>query len=442
MNKFFMIGINGVGMSALACILKNLGNEVVGSDVDAKFFTQEFLDELAIEKYLFNEFDFDENYIVIAGNSFAKEFPEISKAFTQGNKVYYYYEFLGEMSKSTPSIAISGTHGKTTTTTMLRDILSINHDISYLIGDGHGRGVANAKYFVFEACEYKNHFHSYFPKYAIITNVGYDHLDFFPTKGEYEESFVEFVNNVQDKVIVCGDDTDAYRIFKNNSNVIFYGTEDYCKIQAKNIDYVDSGSKFDIYIDNKFICNFNTETYGKHNILNLLGCLAIAYLEGENIEEICNLYNGKIHPKRRFEEYIYEEQIIIDDNAHHPSEVKSFLDSVFQKYPNKKVLAILEPHTVDRLLEYKSRFAKELNRCDEQLILPVKIPLRDEKKYANGHAESDIMLDDLDHGMFYDENSYDYLLTKENWIVLFMGITISSYTRAYIERCNLHFTSK
>lgn len=442
MNKYFMIGINGVGMAGLACILKNQGHEVVGSDVDAHFFTQDFLDNLGIKKYNFEEFDFSSDYIVIVGNSFNDSFPEYAKALSQGNKTLYYYEFLGELSKAMPSVAITGTHGKTTTTTMVRDVLSINNKISYLIGDGHGEGVVDSKYFVFEACEYKDHFLSYYPKYAIVTNVGHDHVDYFPTKEVYADSFLKFGENVQKHIVVCGDDANAYEIFKDSDKVIFYGTEDHCYSQARNIEYTDTGSKFDIYIDDKFICKFDTESFGKHNILNLLATLTVAYLEGEDLEQLCSVYNGKISPKRRFEEYIYEEQIVIDDNAHHPNEVRSFIDAVFQKYPDKKIIAALEPHTVERLVEHKSTFAEQLNRCDEQLLLPVKIPLRDKEKYANGHVDTDIMLEELDNGMLYDENTYDYLLSKKNWVVLFMGVTILTYAEEYIDKCNLHFKHK
>lgn len=442
MSKFFMVGINGVGMSGLACILKNMGHEVIGSDVDAHFFTQDFLDENGIKKYKFEEYDFDDSYTVIVGNSFNKEFPEYKKAIAQGNKTLYYYEFLGELSKEIPSIAIVGTHGKTTTTTMTRDIFALNNEISFLIGDGHGKGNANAKYFIFEACEYKNHFHSYFPKYAIITNVGHDHVDFFATREFYEESFKKFADNVQDKIVVCGDDANAYRLFKDNDKAVFYGTNSNCYARAENIKYTDTGSKFDIYFGDKFICTYNTESFGNHNILNLMGVLTVAFLEGEDIESICNSYNGKIYPKRRFEEYFYDKQIVIDDNAHHPNEVRSFLDAVFQKYPDKKIIAALEPHTVERLVEHKETFAKELNRCDEQLLLPVKIPIRDKEKYANGHLDTDIMLELVNNGRLYDENTYDYLLSKENWIVLFMGVTILTYAEEYISKCNLHFKSK
>lgn len=439
MSKFFMIGINGAGMSALACILKKLGNEVIGSDSDEEFFTQQFLNELDIKKYKFNDFDFNNEYFVIVGNSFSNDFSEVIKATQQGNEMLYYYEYLGLMSKEHNSVAVAGTHGKTTTTTMLTKVLGVNNNVNYLIGDGHGNASLDAKYFVFEACEYKNHFHSYYPTYAIITNVGYDHVDFFKSEEEYRNSFIAFANNVSKNVIVCGDDEVAYDMFKGNSKVVFYGTNDYCDIAAKNIVFSDHGTKFDIYINNQYILTYNTVIYGMHNILNLLSTLTVAYLSGDDIEQICLSYNGSISPKRRFEEYFYEEQVIVDDYAHHPDELRSFLDAVFQKYHNRNIIAVFEPHTVERLIDHSSEFAKQLNRCNEQFVLPVKIPLRDMKKYENGHVESDIMLSELNNGSFYSDDMYDYLLSKKGDVVLFIGATVSSYLEVYIGKCNLQF---
>lgn len=439
MNKFFIIGINGAGMSALACILKNLGNEVIGSDEPEEFFTQQFLNELDIKKYNFNEYDFDNDYFVIVGNSFTSEFPEVVKAVSQGNKMMYYYEYLGMLSKGSKSIAVTGTHGKTTTTTMLTKVLSVNDKVSYLIGDGHGYANSKSEYFVFEACEYKNHFHNYYPTYAIITNVGYDHVDYFKSEEEYQKSFLDFSNNVSNNIIVCGDDNNAYELFKDNSKAVFYGTSERCDIVAKNIEFAKNGSNFDLYIHGKYILTYHTAIYGMHNILNLLSTLCIAFLEGKDIKNICCSYDGSINPKRRFEEYIFNEQIVIDDYAHHPDELRSFLDAVFQKYNDKNIIAVFEPHTVERLSEHYVAFAKELNRCSEQFILPVKIPLRDVEKYKDGHLESDIMLSELNNAKLYDNEMYDYLLTKRGDVVLFIGATISSYLDVYINKCNLHF---
>ncbi len=442
MNKYFLIGIKGAGMTPLARILKSLGNEVVGSDVSSHVFTETFLMDYGIEFYEFDSFDFTSEYIVIIGNSFTSLFSEVKKAVEQGNQCYFYYEYLGMLSKKYNSIAITGTHGKTTTTTLMKNVLDVEQDILYLVGDGNGDGCVNADTFVFEACEYRNHFHSYYPNYAIITNVGHDHRDFFINQEMYDQSYLKFASNVEKNVVVCCEDERAYNLFKDNPKTVFYGFGACAYVRASNIELLAEGSKFDIYIDNVYLCTYNSKLYGEHNILNMLATLTVAHLSGLDIKKICDEYDGKISPKRRFEEYIYEQQIVIDDYAHHPDELKAFIDSVIQKYQGKKIIAVFEPHTVERLEEHYIDFAKQLKRCDEQIILPVVIPLRDKDKFGDNHMKSDIMLKYLTAGKLYDDLTFDYLVTKKDCVVVFIGPTISNYTEQYIEKINLIFNKK
>ncbi len=432
MNKYFLIGIKGSGMASLASILKMQGHYVVGSDVDEHIFTQDKLDNLGIDYYLFDKYDFSDDYIVIAGNSFKTNFSEVEKAKSQNNKFYYYYEFLGLMSKSEYSLAVTGTHGKTTTTTMLKDIFMIDNEVSYLVGDGNGGSSNNAKYFVFEACEYQNHFHYYYPDYAIITNVGLDHQDFFTSQEIYDSAYLTFSENVQKKIVACGDDANTYQLFKDNPKVLFYGTSDKCDFKIENVELLKTGCTFELVIEGARY-QFSAKVYGMHNVLNLTAAIAVAYLNGIDLHDLNQKYDGVVSAKRRFEEYIYENQIIIDDYAHHPDEVKVFLDAVFQKYPNEEIIAVFEPHTISRLKAHYLEFAKELNRCKEQIILKVEVPLRDLELYGEDHLESDIMIKHLNNGFFNPENLNDYLMKKENCVIVFIGATISKYCEHYID---------
>ncbi len=440
-KKFYLIGIKGSGMTPLATLLKKQGHEVIGSDVDKHFFTEQFLIDNQISYYNFDEFDFDSDYTVIVGNSFKSDFSEVVKAKAQGNEMYYYFEYLGLLSKEMFSIAVTGTHGKTTTTTIVKNVFGFDHEISYLIGDGNGSSSKDSNIFIFEACEYKNHFHKYFPNYAIITNVDLDHLDFFTSQEMYNESYLEFANNVTEKLIVCGDDAMAYELYKDNPKAVFYGVADYCDYQIRNIEYLSSGCAFTITVEEKSY-HFDVPIYGKHNVLNFAAAIVCASLYGIDIETINAKYKNVENPKRRFEEYLYEEQIVIDDYAHHPDELKAFLDSVFQKYPNKKVICVFEPHTVSRLEEHYQAFATELNRCDEQIVMKVEVPLRDCQKYGDDHLESDVMLEYLNNGSFHPDNLNEYLQKQQNCVVTFIGATVSKYTDPYISAIDLIFCKK
>src|SRR5699024_8311580 len=163
MTNYHFIGIKGTGMSALAQILHDSGKKVQGSDVDKYFFTQAALEEKGIPILPFSEDNIKEDDIIIAGNAFTDEHIEIKKAREKGVTFYKYHEFLGQWAQNYTSVAVTGSHGKTSTTGLLAHVLEQSYPLSYLIGDGTGNGHEDSDYFVFEACEYKRHFLHYEP---------------------------------------------------------------------------------------------------------------------------------------------------------------------------------------------------------------------------------------------------------------------------------------
>ena len=166
-------------MSALARILHDMGYEVQGSDVEKYFFTQVPLEEANIRMLPFNRENIKEGMTVIAGNAFPDTHEEIEEANKQGVRVIRYHDFLGELMQKYTSIAVTGSHGKTSTTGLLAHVIEKAMPTAFLIGDGTGKGVKDASYFVFEACEYRRHFLQYEPDYAIMTNIDFDHPDYF-----------------------------------------------------------------------------------------------------------------------------------------------------------------------------------------------------------------------------------------------------------------------
>ena len=179
MSKYHFIGIKGSGMSSLAQIAYDMGHIVQGSDEETYFFTQEKLEQRNIPMYYYGAENIKEGYEVILGNAFDDTHIECRRAKELGLKIYTYAQFLGKLLEETPSIAVTGAHGKTTTTTMTSNIFKHSYVTSYLIGDGTGHGEKNSDFMIAEACEYYRHFLAYHPDYAIVTNIDFDHPDYF-----------------------------------------------------------------------------------------------------------------------------------------------------------------------------------------------------------------------------------------------------------------------
>ncbi len=435
-DKYFFIGIKGTGMSACACFLKQYGCHVVGSDTSSQVGVEDFLDKNSINYFHFDEFDFDESYTIVVGNSFGEDFPEVKKATQQGNKILKYVEVLGLLSKQIPSVAVTGTHGKTTTTTYTASVLNNIAPTAFLIGDGNGHYEKDSKYFVFEACEYKNNYFNYYPKYAIITNITFDHHDFFKTQEQYNQSFFDFSKNVTNKVVVCGDDERCYEVFKNQNNVVFYGTKDHNDIQARNVTFDTSGITFDLYAYGTYIERYSVDLFGEHNLLNILSSLSISYLEKLDMNKLSKVDLVSFKPHRRFEEHFINDQVIIDDHGHHPKELLVTMDSIQQKYPDKEIVVLFQPYTVARIENFYKEFATALQTADKVILVKTDVPPREKNLYKNGHVDTDIMLPLLPQSKMYDNNTLSKLATKKNCIIIFIGAGIYSYTKKYLDILN------
>ena len=366
---YYFIGIKGSGMSALACVMNDLGYNVMGSDKPDHFFTQDSLDEKGIKIVEFNPDNLKEGMTVIQGNAFNDDFPEVKRAHELNLKIYTYQSMIDELTNKTKLIAISGCHGKTTTTTMMKTIFE-NAGINYLIGDGTGYGKLGNEYFALEACEFKRHFLSYSPYYAIITNVELDHTDYYKDLDDVKDAFTSFANSTRHYVVACGDDQNI-RSLKINKPVMFYGFNESNDVVAKNMVIKDETTTVDIYIKNEYYDTFTFPFVGDHLVLNVLAAITVSYLEGLDKEEIKNQVLKIKHAKRRFIEEKFMSNIIIDDYAHHPTEVKVTIEAAKKKYPNKQVIAIFKAHTKSRVKYFHKEFADALNIADYAYVMPI-----------------------------------------------------------------------
>ena len=367
---YYFIGIKGSGMAALAIMLKEVGNEVIGSDLDKHFFTEDELINHGIKILPFNPENIKDNYVVIIGNAFLEDFPEVIAARNNKTcKCYRYHEFLGELMKNYKSVSLCGSHGKTTTTTICKTVLSRFFNTAYLIGDGEGYLSKDSEYICVESDEFRNHFHSYFPNYAIITNIEIDHVDFFKDEVDYFNSYQKFIEGVKKITFYNGDDKWCQRLdFKGKENYSF-GINDTNDFYVSNLIESKDGSIFDLYYKDTFLHHFELSFVGRHILIDTLGVIALAYKLGLDLDEVNEALKSYIGPKRRYIIEEYKDSILVDDYAHHPTEVKVTLEATRLRFPDKKVIAIFKPHRASRVLHFADDFKSALSLADKIYLL-------------------------------------------------------------------------
>ena len=418
--KYYLAGIKGTGMSALALILDDLGFEVVGyDDAEEHRFTEDKLVERGIKIYTKENDAMDKHTIVVYSPALKlNTHKELIKAQKMGLKIYEYQEMLGKLTKTFDTICISGCHGKTTTTSMLSHIYMTIDKCNYLIGDGRGHGTKESKKFILEACEYRRHFLAYDPEYVIITNIDLDHTDYYKSIDDMILAYQEFANKADKMVIACGDDQYTHTL-EVNPSIYYYGLDSDNDIQARNVEYRNDGTEFDVFIEDEYYGHFDLPLFGKHMLLNALAAIAICHYERMNAKEVANALKTFKGAERRFKEEVVGDNVIIDDYAHHPAEVKVTIKAARQKYPDKKVIAIFKPHTFSRVEEFADAFANSLNLADKAYVMDINYDREDPEDYKGVTPYT--IIDKLNNGDYIERGMADKLLEFDNAVILFMS---------------------
>lgn len=362
---YHFIGIKGTGMAALACILHDENKEVTGSDIDKYIFTQEGLEQRNIPIYSFDPDNIKDYDTVIIGLSFDESFPEVKAAiYNPTVKTYYYNEYLGILLDSYTSVCVAGTHGKSTTTGILSNVLALQDETGYLIGDGHGYMPERAKNFVLESCEFQRHFLAYHPDYAIITNIELDHVDYYKDMNDYVSAFQSFVDQVKKRVIIFGDDPYLPKLHYSVP-VTTYGMKEGNDYQAVHIEQGPFGMHFDCLYKGEFLTHVELNEVGDPFMQDALGCFALCHQFGMEVDAIVEGLKSYKGIARRFVIEEVKDSVLVDDYAHHPTAIRYMIDSVRKKYPDKKVIALYKPDRYSRLQFFLDDFADALNTADQ-----------------------------------------------------------------------------
>lgn len=425
---YHFVGIKGSGMSSLAMILHQEGYMVQGSDLDKYFFTQRDLEKAHIKILPFSAENIQPGMIVIAGNAFPDSHEEIQQAFHLDVPVIRYHDFLGKFIQAYTSIAVTGSHGKTSTTGLLAHVLSGVAPTNYLIGDGTGHGDPNAKFFAFEACEYRRHFLAYSPDYCIMTNIDFDHPDYYTSIEDVYSAFQTMAQQVKKGIFAYGDDK-YLRQLKSETPIYYYGLNKTDDIYATNLKRTTEGSSFDVYHENDFVGHFVLPAYGKHNILNALSVIAVAYFEKLDMKEVAEEMLSFKGVKRRFSEKKVSDMVIVDDYAHHPAEIKATIDAARQKYPDKEIIAVFQPHTFSRTIALLDEFAEALDKADHVFLCDIFSSVRE--KQGNVKIE-DLGAKVKKGGQVVTEENVSPLLDYHDAVMIFMGAgDVQKFETAY-----------
>jgi len=393
-KKYFFIGIGGIGMSSIARYFLNLGNEVMGYDRAES----EILEKLSkdgvkvldkIDVNLLSE-DFKSNdVIVIYTAAISKENPYLNYFVNNKNKIYKRSEILGEITEKTFCISIAGTHGKTTTTAILTHLFyKCEENFQSFVGgilNGYDTNFISTgtKYSIVEADEYDRSFLQLKPNIGIITSIEEDHLDIYGDFKSLKESFHLFANKVSDKIFY----SDEIEGLEGLSYSINLETDYY----AKNISLKDNGYKFDLITPSNEFINVEFNQIGGHNLLNALGAFSVADYLGLDENKLIEALADFKGVNRRMDVFRVGNKIVIDDYAHHPSEINAVLNSIKDKYNNLDVGVIFQPHLFSRTKDLLDDFAKVLSKFDEVYLLDI-YPARE--KPIDG-VSSDVLLDKI-----------------------------------------------
>lgn len=367
-------------MAALANILLDDNYQVRGSDVN-NFINTEI--SLKLRKVTIDPLD--SNYyldadIIIIGHSFCKE-KLINKLNEKGKVFFEYNEFLDLYIDHDKLVSIAGSHGKTTLVKMLSS--SFPH-CSYLCGEGLGKKLDQDLFFFLESCEYQNHFLKYHPKEIIITNIDYDHVDFFKSENEYIDSFQKYTEKAEKVYILY---SEANKI--NHYNLITYGLDSQSDYY---LNYVEKENLYlvKLYHHNDMLLDFEIEKKPNH-YLELL-CATMAFYNEHNFDLktiIKNLEHFSL-PFQRFNVNQIKNHYLIIDYCHHPSQIKYNFEQCKFYYKSHRKIAIFKPDRTSRLVYFKDQFIKELEKYDQVFILPLS-----NTEPSSGHTSKELETDKI-----------------------------------------------
>ena len=385
-KRFHFIGAGGIGMSGLAQLMVKNNALVTGSDEMPSEVTDN-LRQIGADIRVGHDAEnlSPQTDAVVISAAIRDDNPELMSARRRGCKVYKYAEMLGELMNRYDGIAISGTHGKSTTSGWLTHVLKqAGVDTNYIIGAqisqlGSSSGVADSRHFVAEACEYDRSFLNLKPKIACVLNIEQDHLDYYRDEDEIVEAFGDFASGTKPNgvVIANGQDANVAKIIIDsgclwNDNSVrceTFGLDENCDFHPRNITLTDGLYAFDVYRNGTLLGPARISLPGSHNILNALAVTALAINAGLEPESVLELLGGFTGIDRRL---MFKGQFgritVLDDYAHHPTEIRASLAAIRQRYRPERIWCVFQPHQYSRTRFLLNDFTESFKLADVTIV--------------------------------------------------------------------------
>ncbi len=400
MKHIHLIGIGGTGLSAIARVLLESGYEVSGSDRSPSPLSEALVADGVKVVIGHNPRNIRGADLVVRSSAIADDNPEVVAATKAGIPVLKRSEFLDQMLSDKLSIAVAGTHGKTTTTAMIAWMLvKLDQDPSYIVGGvlkNLNRNAHSGKgpIFVIEADEYDRMFLGIKPKLLVVTNIEHDHPDCFPTPEKYYEAFLDFTAQLEESgtILGFGDNPGSARLIadasKRGQMTFTYGLDPSNDYQGRNLA-INAMGCFDLEVcyHNSLLGKLQLQVAGEHNACNAISAAAIAHQLGLPLEGAFTALRGFRGTSRRFDVLGEADGItVIDDYAHHPTEIRATLAAARAKYPARRIWAVWQPHTFSRTRTLQQDFVDSFADADQAIITAI---------YAARETQSDFTAEQL-----------------------------------------------
>ncbi len=380
-KKIHFVGIGGSGMSGIAEVLINLGYEVSGSDINCTAVTSRLEDMGAKITYGHDAGLVHGADVVVVSSAIKEDNPEVTEARSLNIPVIKRAEMLAELMRLKYGIAVSGSHGKTTTTSMIEEVLTAGgYDPTAIVGgklisSGTGAKLGEGPFLIAEADESDGSFHKLNPVIVVVTNIDDEHLDFYGSYEAVKEAFVEFANRIPfyGLAVMCIDDPGVMSILPRlEKRVLTYGISAQADLRAENIVKTEEGYSFNVIFQNEALGEVSLGMKGEHNVLNALASIAVGIELEMPFERVAKALSGFQGVHRRFE-IVGEKDgvVVVDDYGHHPTEILTTLETARAEFPGRRLVVVFQPHRYSRTKLLKHRFPPSLRLADVLILTDV-----------------------------------------------------------------------